>query len=171
MSTFYLSSLVHYAKVLLLGFKDPALGPPVEVAKILQCQQPYGLIGSAFGSPKCKFPGKICAIFHRNHCTEGLTGGDILENLLHFHQLQQDFAEVLEDFRVKGWLSEYQRWRGFSNPKHVKAISLPLEKLKNDLNVVRFRIAESLWAVYDQYTVDEWLQTYLKPFEKQVSKY
>lgn len=97
-----------------------------------------------------------------------ITGGDVLENLLHFHRLQQDFAEIVEDFRVKGWLSEYQKLRSFSNPKHVKAVGLPLEKLKDDLSTIRFEIAKSLSTVYDQYTVEEWLQTYLIPFENQV---
>jgi len=58
--------------------------------------------------------------------------------------------------------------RSFSNPRHVKAVSLPLEKLKNDLSGIRLKITESLSIVYDQYTVDEWLQTYLIPFENQV---
>ncbi|XP_060528149.1 hexosaminidase D-like [Cylas formicarius] len=47
---------------LLKGFKDSPLSPPTEVSKVLKCHQPYGLIGSAFGSPKCEFPGTY--IFH-----------------------------------------------------------------------------------------------------------
>ncbi|KAL1512891.1 hypothetical protein ABEB36_002396 [Hypothenemus hampei] len=137
---------------LLQGHKDPALGPPIEVAKILQCYQPYGLIGAAFGSPKCKFP-----------------GGEVLENVVHLHQLQQEFSELIEDSRAKSWLSEFNKAHVFSNPSKVKAVLFPLDKIKSDLDSIKVQISNAILQIYDQYTLDEWLQTYLLPFEKEVS--
>lgn len=136
---------------LLRGFKDSALGPPLEVAKILQCSQPYGLIGTAFGSPKCKFP-----------------GGEILENVIHFHQLKQEFDEILEDSRVKGWLSDYNRAHTFSNNQYVKSVLIPMGKIKGELDLIKGDITTALSDVYDQYTVDEWIETFIEPFEKKV---
>ncbi|XP_066246413.1 hexosaminidase D-like [Euwallacea similis] len=137
---------------LLQGFKDSPLGPPLEVAKILQCDQPYGLIGTAFGSPKCKFP-----------------GADVLEFTIHFHQLQQDFLEITDDFRVKGWLSEYNKLHSYSNPKHIEEIAVALDRIKSELEVVNVGISNAMLKVYDEFTVVEWLDTYLLPFKKEVS--
>ncbi|XP_050303355.1 hexosaminidase D-like isoform X2 [Anthonomus grandis grandis] len=114
---------------LLQGYKDPGLGPPLEVAHILECQQPYGLIGSAFGSPKCKFP---------------------------------------EDSTVKGWLSDYNRKYAFSNPQQVKRLSGPLEKIKLEVDDLKTKLSESLLEVYDHYTVEEWLDTYVAPLANQI---
>ncbi|CAG9773056.1 unnamed protein product [Ceutorhynchus assimilis] len=136
---------------LLQGFKDSALGPPLEVAKLLQCEQPYGLIGTAFGSPKCKFP-----------------GADILEQVIFFHQLKQEFEEINEDSRVKGWLSQYNRKYQFSSPQQVKAVLMPLDKIKADLEFVKGKLQSAMLEVYDYYTVDEWFETYLVDFEEDV---
>ncbi|XP_030749896.1 hexosaminidase D-like isoform X2 [Sitophilus oryzae] len=134
---------------LLLGYKDSLIGPPTEVAKLLQCSQPYGLIGSAFGTPKC---------------------GDILEYIIHLHQLKQEYEEIIEDSRVKGWLNEYNIKYLFSNPHYVKSVLLPLDKIKDELEYVKDNISRALREVYDKYTVSEWLETFVKPFETEVLK-
>lgn len=46
---------------------------------------------------------------------------------------------------------------------------MPLDKIKTELESIRSRIFSSMLEVYDRYTVDEWTDTYLSPFEKDVS--
>ncbi|ENN81974.1 hypothetical protein YQE_01685, partial [Dendroctonus ponderosae] len=136
---------------LAMRYQDSALGPPLEVAKMLQCEQPYGLMGTAFGSPKCKFP-----------------GGDILEYLNHFHQLDQEISELLEDPQVKGWLSDYNTASNFSNPTVVKVALISIDEIKAELEVVKEQISHSMLKIYYAHTVQEWLATYLEPVEKKV---
>ncbi|KAF7272012.1 hypothetical protein GWI33_015180 [Rhynchophorus ferrugineus] len=136
---------------LLIGHKDSLIGPPTEVARILDCSQPYGLIGSAFGSPKCRFP-----------------GGEILEYAIHLHQLQQEYDEIIEDSRVKGWLNGYNIAHSFSNSQYVKSVLMPLGKIRNELQFIKDNMSRAMREVYDKYTISEWIETYIKPFEEQV---
>ncbi|KAJ8934715.1 hypothetical protein NQ318_004499 [Aromia moschata] len=99
---------------LLLGYSDSPLSPPTEVAKILHCEQPYALIGPVFGSPKCSYP-----------------GGNILEYVLHLQQLKQEFETILDDSRVRGWLSDYNIAHSYSNPNYVESGTSSLSKMRS----------------------------------------
>uniref|UniRef100_V5GYD2 beta-N-acetylhexosaminidase n=1 Tax=Anoplophora glabripennis TaxID=217634 RepID=V5GYD2_ANOGL len=137
---------------LLLGYSDSPLSPPTEVAKILQCEQPYALIGSVFGSPHCSYP-----------------GGNILEYVLHLQQLKQEFETILEDPRVHGWLDNYNIKHKFSNPNHVDSVTAPLSRIKSDLSQIDNGITTAMYEIYDNYTIEEWKETYIKPFEKRIN--
>lgn len=153
-----------------LGYQDSALGPPLEVAKLLQCDQPYGLMGTALGTPKCKFPGKIFTFLTGNvsRLKIAFSGGDILEYIIHFHQLDQEFSELLENPQVKGWLSHYNTVNNFSNPAIVKSALISIDEIKVELEVVKEQISRSMLKIYYKHTVLEWLATYLEPVEKKV---
>lgn len=135
-----------------LGYNDSPLSPPTEVAKILQCEQPYALIGPVFGSPKCSYP-----------------GGNILEYVLHLQQLKQEFDTILEDSRVRGWLNNYNIKHGFSNPNYVDSVTAPLSRIKSDLSQIDNDITVAMFEIYDNYTITEWKETYIKPFETKVN--
>ncbi|CAH1113472.1 unnamed protein product [Psylliodes chrysocephalus] len=136
---------------LLLGYNDSPISPPKEVAKILQCQQPYALMGPVFGSPKCAFP-----------------GGDILEHIIHFQQFKQEFEVIVEDFRYKGWLNNFNIQNCFSNTAHVESVTSSLSRIREDLIELKADLNLSLQKVYDKYTTEEWLESYFNPLESQV---
>ncbi|CAH1153942.1 unnamed protein product [Phaedon cochleariae] len=138
---------------ILLGFNDSPLSPPIEVAKLLKCEQPYALIGPVFGSPRCAFP-----------------GGDVLENVLHLQQLKQEYESIVDDSRVRGWMDDYNIARAFSSPSYVEAATESVDRLKFELDQLDTDITEALLKIYDEYTVEEWKETYLNPLRQKVNK-
>lgn len=135
----------------LSGHIDSPLSPPTEVAKLLGCEQPYALIGPVFGSPKCAY-----------------LGGDILEGVLRLQQLRQEFEGILEDSRVKGWLNRINKMYDFSNPQYVQAVTAPLNRIRGELMEVDSDITVAMCEVYDNSTVAEWKESYIRPFLDEV---
>lgn len=139
---------------LLRGTYESPFSPPMETAKLLHCEQPYGLMGPAFGTPKCHYP-----------------GGDILEAVLKFQQLVQDYEAITGDSRVKGWITDYNIEHSFSSPQYVISALMQIDMIKAELDALDGEFTTAMIEVYDNYTIDEWKETYLKPFEKQVLLY
>lgn len=108
-------------------------------------------MSSAFGSPKCSYP-----------------GGDILEYVIQLHQLKQEYSVIVEDTRYARWMNQYHIKHSFSNPSHVESLTSFLGKIKNELSTIEDNITLALSEVYDQYTVDEWKDTYITPFKQKV---
>nr|CAH7746181.1 unnamed protein product [Callosobruchus chinensis] len=134
------------------GFNDSLMTPPLEVAKLLNCSQPYGLIGSAFGSPRCSYP-----------------GGNLLESALTLNQLKQELIVLKEDSRVKGWMSAgYNVKHHFSNPGHMEAVKAVLVRIQSELEDLQVEIGKALSEIYDEYTVEEWQSTHVLPFVDEV---
>lgn len=138
----------------LSGTNDSPFSAPTEIAGILQCEQPYALIGRSFGSPKCSY-----------------SGGDVLEAVVRLYQLQQEYDLILEDSRVKGWISDYSIAHFFSNPQYVLAALAPIDRIREELIHVEEDMATALMEVYDNYTVSEWIETYIKPFKTKIVYY
>lgn len=138
----------------LSGYVESPLSPPRQVVKLLNCEQPYGLMGPAFGTPKCQYP-----------------GGDVLEAILRFQQLKQDFEAIAEDSRVKGWITDYNIDHSFSSPQYVSSALLQIDHIKREFDEVDEEIKKAMREVYDNYTVDEWRETYSIPFQKQILRY
>lgn len=135
----------------IMGYNDSPLSPPTEVARILGCEQPYALIGPAFGSPKCSYE-----------------GGDILEGVLKLQQLKQEFETILDDSRVRGWMTDFNKKYEFSNPEHIKSVGSPLGRIKTELSIVDTEITIAMYEIYDNYTIAEWKEIYLRPFEREL---
>lgn len=133
------------------AYADSPLSPPKQVVHLLDCEHPYGLMGPAFGTPKCHYP-----------------GGDVLEAVLHFQQLQQDFKEMLRDPRVNGWITDYNIEHSFSNPQHVVVALSDLDRIEEEYHEIVEEIRMAMLDVYDNYTVSEWRETYLEPLRKQI---
>lgn len=138
----------------LFGYNESPLSPPREVVKLLNCEQPYGLMGPAFGTPKCHYP-----------------GGDVLEAILRFQQLKQDFETMLDSSRVKGWITDYNIDHSFSNPQHVVSALMQMDHIKEEFEEIDEEIKKSMSEVYDNFTVSEWRETYVVPLEKQIMHY
>lgn len=137
--------------ITLHGYNISPLTPPQQLANLLGCEHPYGLMGTAFGTPKCRYP-----------------GADILEAVLHFEQLKNDFEAILRDPRVNGWLTEYNIEHNYSSHQHVIAVLMQLDHIKKEFHEIDEEIKEAMSEVYDNYTVSEWRETYVEPLEKQI---
>ncbi|CAH0555280.1 unnamed protein product [Brassicogethes aeneus] len=135
------------------GYMDSPLTPPLEIADLLHCEQPYALIASAFGTPKCNFP-----------------GGSVLESVLHLHQLKMEFQEISTQSQALGWMDGYNIEHKYSSPQYVEVITLALVRIKGDLGSLDEELTMALQEVYDNYTVSEWKDTYFKPFEISVNE-
>lgn len=138
---------------LVMGHDHSPLRPPMEIAKILQCEQPYALLGPAFGSPKCLYP-----------------GADVLEVVLRYQQLRQEYQSIVDDSRYQGWISDYNVANCYSNTLHVRTVLAPIDGMKEELRLIGLDMTIAMAEVYDNYTIDEWCDTYIKPFEKQMYK-
>nr|CAI5865720.1 unnamed protein product [Callosobruchus analis] len=115
---------------------------------------PYGLIGSAFGSPRCSYP-----------------GGKLLESALTLNQLKQELTALKEDSRIKGWMNVgYNVKHHFSNPGHMQAIKTILVRIQSELEDLQVEIGKALSEIYDEYTVEEWQSTYVLPFANEIDK-
>lgn len=138
---------------LLLGYNDSPISPPTKIAKLLQCEQPYALIGPVFGSPKCAYP-----------------GGSILELVIRLQQLRQEFELIINDSRIKGWLNNYNIIHAFSSPQYIETVTEPLNRILHELNSINNDLNKAMQVVYDEYTIEEWRETYLLPFIKRVEQ-
>lgn len=135
----------------LYGLTESPVSPPKQVVNLLDCDHPYGLMGPAFGTPKCHYP-----------------GGDVLEAILRFQQLKQDFQEIQRDPRVNGWITDYNIKHSFSSPQHVVSALLELDHIEQEFLEIDEEITNSMLEIYDNYTVNEWRETYLEPLRKQI---
>lgn len=138
----------------LYGYNNYPLTPPEQIVKLLNCDFPYGLVGPAFGTPKCHYP-----------------GADILEAVLRFQQFKVDFETMIKDSRVNGWITDFNIKHRFSSPQHVTSALLHINYLKKEFEEIDMEIREAMLEVYDNYTVNEWRETYIKPLEKQILYY
>lgn len=108
-------------------------------------------MSSAFGSPKCSYP-----------------GGDVLEYVIQLHQLMQEYDAIVEDARFARWMNQYHVKHSFSNPSEIENLTSFLGKIRNELSTVEVDITLALSEVYDKYTVNEWKDTFIKPFKQKV---
>lgn len=138
---------------LLFYSNEPSVSASLEVSKMLSCEDPYALVGPPFGIPKCSYP-----------------GGKVLDLILRFHQLQEEFLRITDDSRIRGWMSEYNVKYGFSNPQYVETGTTILSNLRNELNEMKVDLRIAMEGIYDNYTIDEWDGTYMQPFVAKVEK-
>ncbi|KAL3269439.1 hypothetical protein HHI36_008509 [Cryptolaemus montrouzieri] len=147
-----LPSLIMNMKILEAKEETP-LRSPKEVAEILKCQQPYALMGLSFGTPRCSYP-----------------GSEILENVYHLHQLAEDFKHLEKNSVFKGWMSSFHMYYNISNPEYIFKVASQLDHLQNEINDIEKDMSAALLDVYDVFTANEWIYTYIKPLRKQISE-
>ncbi|XP_014216975.1 hexosaminidase D-like [Copidosoma floridanum] len=96
-------------------------------------------------------------------------GASVYSAALRLHALCQEIARMEQDSTFRGWLKPYNLRHGFSSPSHVERALAELDRYKMELVYIekemRNAIAE---GVYGNYTVLEWLETYLEPVNEKV---
>lgn len=65
-------------------------------------------------------------------------------------------------------MTKYNVKYSFSSPSHIESVTASLINIKNDLAALEVDLTLALSEVYDNYTVVEWKETYIEPFEKSV---
>lgn len=133
------------------GYNKSPLSQPQQVADLLNCEEPYGLIGPDFGTPNCNYP-----------------GSDVLEAILRFQQLKQEFEVILRNSVINGWITDYNVRYSFSNPQLVISALMHLEHINTEFQEIDEEIRSAMMEVYDNYTVNEWRETYVEPLEKMI---
>lgn len=135
----------------LAGNNDPPTDPPIDVGNLLNCDKPYGLLGPNYGNPKCSYP-----------------GAEILDEVYRLKQLKDKYAQLLADSRIKGWMNEFNVRHSFSNPELVESGTADLDWFKGQLWSVETNLWTSMADIYDNYTISEWMESYIRPFEAEI---
>lgn len=142
-----LAMCLHYIQ----GFYNSSFTVPKPVIDLLQCDNPYALHGTAWGTPKCNF-----------------YGGDILEGVLRLHQLEQEFSVLLDNSVIRGWVTDYNINHSFSNVLLLTSAMENLDMFKMDLIQIERDLRMSMTLIYDNYTINEWCETFIQPFHKKI---
>lgn len=90
------------------------------------------------------------------------------------HRLQSTEKEVKEFLdlttRSKGWMTDYNIRHNFSSPLRIDELMGDFSRVYNSLTSLERHVRESLEDIFDQYTVNEWIEqriyTDLKKLEK-----
>ncbi|KAF5274021.1 hypothetical protein FQA39_LY01136 [Lamprigera yunnana] len=138
---------------LLLGFPESFLLPSVELTKVLECEQGEDLYNPAYSLPTCSY-----------------NGGDVLRVVQKFHLLKESFESMLQNSKVEGWVDGYNIRNNFSNPYYVESGLEDLLGIKNELAQLQINFRESMEPIFDNYTINEWEDTYLTPLIFQANK-
>lgn len=128
---------------------------PAHVAKILQCDGSVSLSipEPQYGWTRCNF-----------------LGVKVYAATLRLFSLEQEIARMEMDNTFKGWLKPYNVKHSFSSPSHVERAVLELDRYKMEIMYIEREIREAMEGIYDSYTIDEWLETFVAPLNDKVTK-
>lgn len=135
----------------LKGSNALPFSPSNEVGRILNCEQPYSLVASTFGVPNCGYP-----------------GGNVLDLILKFHSLKEDYLRMINTAFIKGWMTDYNIKYGFSNPQYVESGTSLISSLRLEINRLETDLFYAMQEIYDNYTINEWTETFIKPLAVQI---
>lgn len=88
---------------------------------------------------------------------------------LRLYSLQQELNRMEEDNTFKGWLKPYNIKHAFSSPSHVERAVAELDRHKMEILYIEKEMREAMDGIYDSYTLDEWLETFLVPLNEKVT--
>lgn len=82
----------------------------------------------------------------------------------------EQYAKVLNDSVVRGWLTDYNFVKQFSSPTHLSAIGTELSYLQNSFDSLKRESEIAFQAVYDTNTTKEWFESHVKPMADKVNE-
>nr|CAH0105520.1 unnamed protein product [Daphnia galeata] len=103
--------------------------------------------------PSCNFP-----------------GWEVLSVIQNYGQVMEQYAKVLNDSVVRGWLTDYNLAKQFSSPTHLSGIGTELSYLQNSFDSLKRESETSFEAVYDTNTAKEWFETHVKPMADRINE-
>ncbi|XP_008211560.1 hexosaminidase D [Nasonia vitripennis] len=95
-------------------------------------------------------------------------GASVYSATLRLHSLCQEIARMEQDSTFKGWLKPYNIKYAFSNPSHVERAVAELDRYKMEIIYIEKEMKSAMEGIYTNYTVQEWLETYLYPLNDKV---
>ncbi|XP_078048556.1 hexosaminidase D [Augochlora pura] len=121
---------------------------PAPVMQALRCEGIISLVVSEpqYGWAKCSYQGV-----------------SIYATILRLFSLTQEVAKMEQDNTFKGWLKPYNIKHSFSSPVHVERAIADLDRHKMELVYIEKEMRNAMEDIYDNYTIQEWIETYLAP--------
>lgn len=127
---------------------------PRQIMEILSCD---GII--TLSLPEPQYGWTKCNYF----------GASVYSATLRLHSLCQDIARMEQDSTFKGWLKPYNIKYIFSNPSHVERAVAELDRYKMEVTYIEKEMRNAMDGIYDNYTVQEWLETYVYPLNDKIT--
>ena len=129
-----------------------------EATRLLQCRDSVIRMmafpaGYSSYTNECRFP-----------------GSEVFTAVHNFVRVREQYEKLLNDSVVRGWMTDYNIVQQFSSPIHLKRISVELFYLKSSLESVVQECEAAFDLVYDEFTLREWLSTYVSPLQSSVNK-
>ena len=113
-------------------------------------------------------------VFH--HPQEGyyancnFPGSEVFTIIQGYGQITEQYAKVLNDSVVRGWLTNFNVAKQFSSPTHMSGISTELSYLQNSLESLKRESASAFDVVYDAHTHKEWFESHVQPMLDKVNE-
>lgn len=95
-------------------------------------------------------------------------GISIYNIILRLFSLMQEVAKMEQDSTYKGWLKPYNIKYSFTNPIYVERAVVDLDRYKIELMYIQKEMRTAMEDIYDNYTIQEWLETYTAPLNEKL---
>ncbi|KAJ8670491.1 hypothetical protein QAD02_001750 [Eretmocerus hayati] len=95
-------------------------------------------------------------------------GVSVYSATLRLYSLCQEITRMEQDGTYKGWLKPYNIKYAFSNPSHVERAVAELDRYKMEIIYIEREMKSAMEGIYSNYTVQEWLETYLYPVNDKI---
>lgn len=128
---------------------------PSSVLQALQCEGTVSL-----SIPEPQYGWTIC----------GYHGMAIYAATLRLFLLTQEVNKMEQDNTFKGWLKPYNIKYSFSNPSHVERAVAELDRRKMELMYIEKEMRSAMEEIYDNYTIQEWVETYITPLNEKFNE-
>ncbi|XP_043256949.1 hexosaminidase D-like [Colletes gigas] len=128
---------------------------PTRVLQALRCEGKISLSipEPQYGWTKCSYQGV-----------------SIYAALLRLFSLHQEITKMEQDNTFKGWLKPYNLKHSFSSPSHVERAVAELDRNKMEVTYIEKEMRSAMEEIYDDYTIQEWLETYVVPLNEKFTK-
>ncbi|KZC10980.1 PREDICTED: hexosaminidase D-like [Dufourea novaeangliae] len=90
-------------------------------------------------------------------------GVSIYAAIFRLFSLTQEVTKMEQDNTFKGWLKPYNIKYSFSSPSHVERAVVDLDRHKMELMYIEKDMRSAMEDIYDDHTIQEWIETYLAP--------
>lgn len=128
---------------------------PAHLSEALQCD---GIISLSIPEPQY---GWIKCSFH---------GVSIYAAILRLYTLTQELTKMEQDNTYKGWLKPYNIKYSFASPSYVERAVTDLDRHKMEIMYIEKEIRTAMEDIYDNYTIQEWLDTYTTPLNVKLNQ-
>ncbi|XP_015604191.1 hexosaminidase D [Cephus cinctus] len=127
---------------------------PRQITDALQCESTISLNipEPQYGWTKCVYQGVL-----------------VYTATLRLYSLSQEISKMEEENTFKGWMKEYNLKYAFSSPSHVEHAVADLDNFKMELLDIEKVVRSAMDGIYDNYTIQEWIETFMVPLNDKVT--